>query len=86
MKEALHNIARHSQAANAALRIRVEGGELLAEVADDGQGYRSDGPRGLGIHSMQSRAEQLGGKLEVLRRPEGGTLARLRFPVKAKDA
>lgn len=86
LKEALHNIARHSHAVNAVLRIRFEGGDLRAEIEDDGSGYRHDCAKGVGIRSMQARAEQLGGKLEIQPRPQGGTRVDLHFPLSAKDA
>jgi signal transduction histidine kinase/streptogramin lyase len=86
LKEALHNVARHSQGLNAVLRIQFHGGDLRAEIEDDGRGYRHDAPKGLGIRSMQSRAEQLGGKLEIHSRPQGGTRVSLRFPLSVKDA
>ncbi|MBI3695798.1 MAG: hypothetical protein HY238_13285 [Acidobacteria bacterium] len=86
LKEALHNIARHSQAANATVRIGFDGRSLCGEIEDDGCGCRPDGPQGLGIRSMRERAELLGGELEVQARPPGGTRVSLRFPLRVKDA
>ena len=86
LKEALNNIARHSRAANATVRIGLDGRSLRGEIDDDGCGYRPDGPQGLGIHSMRERAELLGGELDIKARPAGGTRVSLRFPLRVKDA
>lgn len=86
LKEALHNIARHSQAANATVRIGFDGRFLRGEIVDDGCGYRPDSPKGLGIRSMRERAALLGGEIEVNALPQGGTRVSLRFPLNVKDA
>lgn len=84
LKEAIHNMARHSQASHAVLRIRLEGAFLSAEIEDDGRGFDPRHDIGLGIRSMRSRGEQLGGAFEVSARPGGGVRARLRFPLLRK--
>jgi signal transduction histidine kinase/ligand-binding sensor domain-containing protein len=85
-KEALHNIARHSQARHATLRIGLEDHGLWAEIDDDGRGLLPGSPMGLGIRNMRERAAQLGGDLEVGTRPAGGVRVSLRIPLNAKDA
>jgi signal transduction histidine kinase len=85
-REAIHNIARHSRARNATLRLIVENQSILGEVEDDGCGYSSKSDSGLGIRSMQARAAEIGGTFEVAVRPQGGTRATLRFPLNARDA
>ncbi|MBL8220701.1 MAG: hypothetical protein JNL62_15830 [Bryobacterales bacterium] len=85
LKEAIHNIARHSRASHASLRIGFDRRGLWSDLEDDGCGYRPGGPKGMGILSMHARAAQLGGRLEVEPRPEGGTRVLLRIPL-GKDA
>jgi signal transduction histidine kinase len=80
-KEAIHNVARHSRADNAALRISVEHQWLVAEIADDGCGCAGRMGSGLGVESMRARAAQLRGTFEVAPNPGGGTRASLRFPL-----
>ncbi len=85
-KEAIHNIARHSSAANVVLRIGVRDNYLSGEIEDDGCGIPS-GPRaGLGLDSMRARAGRLGGRFEIHSRHEGGTRVTLRFPLKTRNA
>jgi signal transduction histidine kinase len=81
LQEAMNNIARHSGATRAWVRLGWDAGRLRLEVEDHGKGYDFDtAPRGLGLVAMRERAELLGGALELLRPPDGGTLVRLTVP------
>ena len=64
-QEALTNVVRHAHASHARLALTTADGELRLEVADDGQGFDAARPQGVGLGSMQHRAEALGGSLEV---------------------
>ena len=87
MQEALTNVAKHSGAKEAWVRLRSKSDMIELDVEDHGKGTgRSDNRRGLGIVAMLERAEMLGGSLEFLQPPGGGTLVRLRVPVEGKDA
>jgi signal transduction histidine kinase len=85
LKEAIHNVARHSRATSARVSIDLADGSLCAQIEDDGCGYVPDGAR-LGVHSMRTRAKELAGAFDVSARPEGGTRVSLRFPLTAKNA
>jgi signal transduction histidine kinase len=81
LQEALNNVARHSGAARAWVRLRLDDDRLQLEVEDRGRGISSSRfRRGLGIVTMRERAELLGGTIELDRVPEGGTLVRLTIP------
>ena len=86
LKEAIHNISRHSTASQAAVRIGIEGHLVWCDIEDDGCGLPLDSHNGLGIHSMHLRAQHLGGRFEVAACPGGGTRATLRFPLSRKNA
>ena len=81
LQEALGNVARHSGATEAWVRLHAEHGVLALDVEDHGRGMDGERRRGLGLVAMRERAELLGGTLEFTRPPEGGTLVRLRVPV-----
>ncbi len=81
LQEALNNAARHSGAAEAWVRLIVEPASLQLEVEDHGKGLQAGHPRGLGITTMRERAALLGGALELVAPPAGGTLVRLRVPL-----
>jgi signal transduction histidine kinase len=74
--ESLTNVARHSDAATAAVDVRRRGGQIRLEVTDDGVGFNVNGqvPDGhVGIMGMQERAELVGGSLVLASRPGAGT-------------
>jgi signal transduction histidine kinase len=82
LQEAVSNVARHSEAAEATVRLRFQAAALALEIEDHGKGLAPpDGARGLGLVAMRERAELLGGTIEFLEPPGGGTLVRLRVPV-----
>jgi signal transduction histidine kinase/ligand-binding sensor domain-containing protein len=73
-KEALHNILKHSCAANVAVTIHLTDGTFTLDVRDDGKGF--DGkecPGGNGLASMKRRAEALGGTLSIASNCNQGT-------------
>ena len=87
VQEALTNVARHSGAEEAWVRLRSKDGMIELDVEDHGKGTEVGGPRrGLGIVAMRERAEMLGGTIEFLKPPAGGTLVRLRVPIETRDA
>jgi signal transduction histidine kinase len=56
--------------------------DLVAEVADDGRGFRPGTiAGGVGLKSMRERALALGGRLEVESAVGEGTRVRLRVPI-----
>jgi signal transduction histidine kinase len=81
LQEALNNVARHSGARQAWVRLRFEPEALQLEVEDHGKGLRNNGARqGIGLVGMRERAELLGASLQFSQPLEGGTLVRLRVP------
>jgi signal transduction histidine kinase len=82
LQEALSNVARHSGAREAWVRLRTEGAALVLEVEDHGRGLDAEtARRGLGLVAMRERAEILRGTLELLKAPGSGTLVRLSVPL-----
>jgi signal transduction histidine kinase len=86
LAEALANVQRHAGAREADVRLRVDGEQLLLEVADAGRGFDvervggvADGHLGLAI--MRQRAQACGGECEIAPGRQGGTVVRVRMPV-----
>jgi signal transduction histidine kinase len=72
--EALQNIAKYAQAANARIRLQVQNSTLRFTVSDDGGGYDARRtPMGSGLRNMSDRLAALGGRLEVHSVPSHGT-------------
>ena len=67
-QEALNNALKHAGDSQVVLSLRVDEESVVLEIADDGQGFDVadiHDTGGLGIVSMQERAEKIGGKLNV---------------------
>ncbi len=81
-QEALHNVVKHANASNAALRITIEGGRVRLSVTDDGIGFAPHQvPRGhLGLIGMRQRADLVAGELRVESKAGGGTLIEASVP------
>jgi signal transduction histidine kinase len=86
MQEALNNIARHSKATQAALRLHFLPEAVVLEVEDDGVGFQGRKPSGMGLVSMKERAELMNGDIEFLPGTGGGALVRLTVPATRKEA
>lgn len=80
-QEALTNMARHSLAKVAKVRLAVppSGSGLQLSIEDNGCGFErdvADASGGLGLKTMRYRAQLLGGELIVEALPGGGTAVR----------
>ncbi len=79
--EALHNALRHARAGHVTVRLSETPGLLTVEVTDDGVGFEPGRAelrsRHLGLTSMEERARELGGHLEIRSAPGAGTTVRL---------
>jgi signal transduction histidine kinase len=82
-QEAIGNAIRHAGASRVAVKLAPDpgGGGLVLEVSDDGVGFAPADPelrsRHLGLTSMEERARELGGRLEIRSAPGAGTTVRL---------
>lgn len=87
VREALSNVVHHAQARHAKVTLRAEADEMVSiSVEDDGIGADRK-PAQLhhyGMTIMEERARGLGGKLEIMGRPAGGTRVEIRFTPAAK--
>jgi signal transduction histidine kinase len=84
--EALNNALKHAEATAVTVRIKQQNGAVTLTIEDDGCGFAETAvPHhgGVGLHSMQERARQLGGELVIESKVSEGTAVTLRLP---KDA
>ncbi|MGW5422138.1 sensor histidine kinase [Streptomyces sp. NPDC003943] len=77
--EALANIARHSRAGRAAVRVTRDGPTLSAEITDDGTGG-ADASRGSGLDGIRRRAAALDGTMKIISPPGGPTTVTVELP------
>jgi PAS domain S-box-containing protein len=80
LREGLSNIARHAQARRAQVEVQVDH-DVLVVVADDGIG-RGESRRQSGLANLRSRAQTLGGSLQVTSPDGGGTRLEWRVPLR----
>lgn len=75
IKEALHNIVKHSHATEVWLRVQAMNGELHIAIEDNGQGFDHppEHPGADGLRNMRHRAEEIGGKCKIESKSGSGT-------------
>ena len=89
-QEALTNVAKHANARHVWVTLRPTDGGVELEVRDDGVGFDHGVVADLareghfGLIGMRERLEMAGGRWEVARAPEGGTLVRSFLPDSGK--
>ena len=80
IQEALHNILKHSKAKNVEVSVKNEGKKTVIRVIDDGVGFvnnTEDKGKGLGLNSMQYRANQIGAAFVIKQNKPNGTCVQL---------
>ena len=79
--EALQNCARHAPGAPVRVELRLDGGQLVVSVSDDGPGV-DPGRReeGTGLAGMTQRLAKVGGQLEITSTAGGGTTVTAQLP------
>lgn len=85
LQEALNNVARHSGAKQAWVRLRFLASTLELDVEDHGSGYGSGfgtwpAKQGIGLVAMRERSELMGGRIVFSTPAGGGTLLHLVVP------
>jgi PAS domain S-box-containing protein len=87
-QEALHNIAKHSQAENVQIELTATQNELTLLIRDDGVGFEMNKSRtavGMGLISMRERIHLVGGEFEISSYPQQGTKIVARAPNLRRD-
>ncbi len=77
MQEALNNVARHSKAQRAVVRLHYLASSVVLEVEDEGVGFGKQEQKGLGLVSMRERGELMNGRVEFVEAAGGGAMVRV---------
>ena len=88
VQEGLRNLKKHSGAAKGQVRLHGLDDRLFVTVSDDGTGfdvYDQGKKAGIGIRSMEERADLLGGRFEIHSKPGRGTRIEAWVPLKPKS-
>ena len=80
--EAINNALRHAQPRNISVSLKTTPLGATLEVRDDGKGLPSGAPErsGLGLRTMQYRADTIGAQLSIQPGQDGGTIVSCRLP------
>lgn len=84
-QESLRNISQHSGTDRARLGIKIEQGQLVMSIEDDGKGFdptARSATGGLGLLSMKERAAQVGGTATITSQTGHGTKVRVVLPLR----
>ncbi|MCR4735365.1 MAG: substrate-binding domain-containing protein [Treponema sp.] len=76
IQEALHNVLKHSKASSVTVSVKNEGKKLIVQIIDNGCGIpskKSEGKAGIGLNSMEYRANQIGAKFLLKKNKPTGT-------------
>ena len=85
VQEALHNIVKHSSAANIIVTMQYLPTVFTLTVADNGKGFDltllNEQGNGLGIHSMHNRAKIIGASFNMSSTLGNGTVITIQLPL-----
>ena len=67
IQEALHNVMKHSKAKNVSVTCRLDDDFVIVRICDDGIGISDEKKNnfGIGLNSMQYRANQIGAEFSI---------------------
>ncbi len=84
VREAVGNVLKHASAKQVQIGMRVDGSVLEVRVDDDGVGFDTSKPAGVGhdgLGNMARRMKEAGGSVAVLSSPGQGTHVTFRAPL-----
>lgn len=83
IKEAFHNVLKHSGSKEVWLRLFLEDSKVIVEIEDHGRGFVPEQvtPRGNGLENMRSRLAEGGGQAMIHSAPGHGTKVQFYFTV-----
>lgn len=82
LKEAVVNIAKHSEATETTITVKLEKEHLWVQISDNGKGFDNQSlTDGNGLRNLKNRAIQIGGELEIKSEPGAGTQINMVVPL-----
>lgn len=80
IQEQLNNIIKHADASKVSIELHNTGDDLLLQIVDDGKGFDTGAKRkGIGITNMETRTENMHGKLVIISAPGKGCTLKAKF-------
>jgi signal transduction histidine kinase len=87
-KEAVNNALKHSGCTRMDFDFQADGSKMTLHIVDNGKGFDLNARRhsGIGLSSMEKRAREINGGLEVLSAPGQGTHITFTLPLQKNVA
>ncbi len=80
-KEAVNNIAKHSNCAGVKIDFQIENKEIILLIEDNGSGFDLEKQaHGNGLENMRSRVKKLNGSFQIETKINGGTKLKIQVP------
>lgn len=84
LQEIIHNTIKHACAQQLKIQLMTVKNKVVIDTCDDGIGFNYYGGRnvniGLGLRTLQTRTDILGGEMHINSRPGKGTRIHIEFP------
>jgi PAS domain S-box-containing protein len=82
VQEALNNIIKYAKASNASVSLKMQNGNVMMVVKDNGKGFDLKQVRkGAGLINIQNRIYLMNGTLEIETKPDHGCSLNIQFPI-----
>ena len=81
IQEALHNVMKHSKATSVNVQIEAQKSGIVVKITDNGIGIEEPVARnyGIGLNSMQYRANQIGATFNISNHKNGGVCVKVKL-------
>ena len=81
LQEAINNTIKHAKATTITVIVRYIGNSFCLSIADNGKGFdvgsANGKANGMGLKSIQNRAELIGGSAIIVSTPQSGTMIKV---------
>ena len=86
-QEAVTNAIKHGQSRQIFIGLSHRPGKVILSIQDDGSGFtnRLKNKEGMGIRTMNYRANMIGASLDIQKNPTGGTVVVCTLPMGVED-
>lgn len=83
LQETMQNVYKHAEASRIEISFELKKNVILLTVVDDGKGFNTNKARkGIGLKNFDSRARNIGGKVEIISAPDKGTKVLISIPTR----
>jgi signal transduction histidine kinase len=87
-QEAINNALKHGRAQHIKVGLSASAERIILTISNDGMRFKkvTGRPTGLGLRTMQYRADMIGGELTIRKKDEGGATVTCTVPRSARPA